>query len=139
MSGRGSKRGVGGPLYRQNTRNRGVDRGPPTKNAPHGTYTIEMTKKLPKEVAQQNPYWVVNALDCAEQIATHHGIQLTSIPAKMRAAITASITTTVHHCKTLPIPVNEEQKALERRTPEDHKRQYWHYSAAFSYPPELNS
>lgn len=122
ISVRGSKRGVGGPSYHQNTRNRDGSRCHHTLNALCRTSMLGIKKSRAVEVIQQNPEWIVNALDCSQQIQRYQGIELTSVPPEMRAAITSAITATVHHCKTLPITATEGQNPLGRRTPDDQTR-----------------
>lgn len=49
------------------------------------------------EIVKQNPEWIVKALDYAQKIATHQGIELKGVTPEMKAAITAAITAKVHH------------------------------------------
>lgn len=134
MSSRGAKQGAGGSSYRQNIRSRVGSRGHHILNAPREALTIWITKRGASEVVQQNPEWIVNALDCAQQILRQQGIQLTSLPTEMRSTITAAIATTVQNWKTLPLPVTEGQNAFGRRNPDDQTRQHKPNLSASPYP-----
>lgn len=116
MSGIGMSRGEGGSPFHASCRNRSSTRGRLTRNAPYGTTSNGITKRRAAEALRHSPEWIVNALDCVQQIARHQGISLSDIPPEMRAAINWAITSTVNHYKKLPIPASECQNPLGRRS-----------------------
>lgn len=123
MSGRGTRtaqgasywsgaRGRGNPSYHGSGRSNG--NGTNKDERARQTYSA-ITKRRAADVVQANPSWIVNTLDCAQQIAMHQEIILSDMPQEMKAAITTAITSTVHHCKTLPIAAAELKNPLGRR------------------------
>lgn len=107
---------TGDPPHRSTSRGRGGARGRSARNAQYGITTPGLSKRRAADVVSSNPEWFFNSLDCAQQIARHQVITLTDVPPEIRAAITAAITATVHHCKTPPIPTSEGKNPLGRRS-----------------------
>lgn len=114
MATRGNRQHRGRSSYRGQSRTRGTVSNA-VRQGPYSDRTNGITKRHAAEIAQRFPAWLVNALDCVQQIALHQGMELHNIPPEMQAAITTTITANAHHCTTTPSADNQAQQNISER------------------------